>query len=67
MRLLYQGVHEYNPIHCYDERCEIIATPINSNTFTEFDLKKVKILTWKIKKPKNLKFLFFRFFSFKRT
>jgi len=29
-------------IHCYDERYEVIATPINSNKFTDFDLKKVK-------------------------
>ena len=45
MRLLYQGVHEYNPMHCYDERYEVIATPINSNKFTDFELKKVEILT----------------------
>jgi len=37
-----QGIHEDYPIHCYDERYEIIATPIglNSNRFTDFDLKK---------------------------
>ena len=32
---------------------------MNSNEFTEFDMKKVKILTWKsknLKKPKNLTF-----------
>jgi len=34
------GVHEDYPIHCYDERYEIVATPINSNRFTDFDLKK---------------------------
>jgi len=28
------------PIHCYDERYEIIATPINSNRLTDFNLKK---------------------------
>jgi len=27
-------------MHCYVERYEIIATPINSNKFTEFDMKK---------------------------
>ena len=26
-------------IHCYDERYEIIITPINSIRFTDFDLK----------------------------
>jgi len=57
-----QGVHEDYPIHCYDER--YIATPINSNKFTDFDLKKVKILTWKIKKPKKPKFPLFRFLRF---
>jgi len=25
-----QGVHEDYPIHCSDERYEVIATPINS-------------------------------------
>jgi len=36
-----QGVHEDYPlIHCYDKRYEIIATPINSNRFTDSDLKK---------------------------
>ena len=34
------GLHEDYPIHCYDERYKIIATPINSNRFTYFDLKK---------------------------
>jgi len=28
--------------HCHDERYELIATPINSNKFTEFDLTKSK-------------------------
>ena len=37
-----QEVHQYYPIHCYDECYKIIATPINSNTFTHFDLKKLK-------------------------
>ena len=27
-------------IRCYVERYEIIATPINSDKFTEFDVKK---------------------------
>jgi len=27
-------------MHCYVWRYEIIATPINSNKFTEFDMKK---------------------------
>ena len=40
-----QGVHEDYPIHCYDERYEVIATPINSNKFKDFDLKKGKNLT----------------------
>ena len=35
-----QGVHEDYPIHYYDERYEITATPINLNKFTDFDLKK---------------------------
>jgi len=35
-----QGVHEDYPIHCYDVRDEVIATPINSNKLTDFDLKK---------------------------
>ena len=34
---------------------EVIATPINSNKFTDFDLRKVKTLTGKIKKPKKPK------------
>jgi len=28
------------PIHCYDDLYKIIATPRNSNRFTDFDLKK---------------------------
>jgi len=36
-----QGVHEDYPIHCFDERYEIIAIPINSSRFTDFDLKLV--------------------------
>ena len=47
-----QGVHEDYPTQSYDERYEIIAKPINSNRFTDFDLKQVKKMTWKIKKPK---------------
>jgi len=31
------GVHENYPIHCYDERCKKIATPINLNRLTDFD------------------------------
>ena len=27
-------------VHCYVERYKIIETPINSNKFTEFDMKK---------------------------
>jgi len=34
-----QGVHEDYPMLCYYERYEIIATPINSNRFKDFDLK----------------------------
>jgi len=34
------SLHEDYHIHCYDERYEIIATPINSNRFKDFDLKK---------------------------
>jgi len=52
-------------MHCYVERHKIIAIPINSNKFTEFDMKKYKI--WlenkKIKKPRNLTFQDFRFFK----
>jgi len=33
-------VHEDYPIHCYDELYEVIATAINSNKFTDIDLKK---------------------------
>jgi len=40
-----QGVHEGYPIHCYDERYEVTPTPINSNKFSDFDLKKVKSFT----------------------
>jgi len=40
-------------MHCYVERYEVITSPINSNKFTEFDMKKQKDL--KIKRPKNLK------------
>jgi len=29
-------------MHCYVQRYEIIAAPINSNKFTEFDMKKHK-------------------------
>jgi len=28
-----------NRLHCYVERYEILATPINSNKFTKFDMK----------------------------
>jgi len=48
-------VHEGYPIHWYDERYEVIETPINPNEFTDFDLKKVNILTWEIKKLKKPK------------
>jgi len=27
-------------MHCYIERYKTIATPINANKFTEFDMKK---------------------------
>jgi len=40
-----QGVHEDYPTQSYDERYEIIAKPINSNRFTDFDLKQVKKMT----------------------
>ena len=39
---------------------KIIATPMNSNKFTEFDMK-IKNFDLKIKKPKNLTFQVFRF------
>ena len=61
-----QEVHEDYPTHCYDERYEVIATPIDSNRFTDFDLKKVKILTWKLKNLKNLNFPLFRFLGFQK-
>ena len=35
-----QGVHEDHPIHCCDERYEIIATPINLKKIADFDLEK---------------------------
>jgi len=41
-------------MHCYVERYEIIAMPINTNKFTEFDMKKYKF--WlENQKPKILK------------
>ena len=44
-------------MHCYVERYEITTTPINSNKFTEVDMKKQKDLKIKRpKKPKNLTF-----------
>jgi len=43
------GLHEDHSIHFNDERYKIITTQINSNKFTDFDLKN---LTWK---NKNLK------------
>ena len=49
-----QGVHENYHIG--------YTIPINSNKFTDFVLKKVKILTWKIKKPKKPKISTFQFF-----
>jgi len=43
-------VHEDYPKHCYDERYKIIAAPINSNRFTDFDF--IKYFDLKIsKKP----------------
>jgi len=48
-----QEAHEDYPLHCYDERCEIIASPINSNRFTDFDFKN--------KKPKKTKIPTFQF------
>ena len=50
-----QRVHEDYPIHCHDERYEVIKTPINGNKFTDSDLQKLKILTL-FKQPKNLGF-----------
>ena len=47
-------------MHCYVERYKIIATPINYDKFTEFDMKSKKS-DLKIKKPKNLTFEVFRF------
>jgi len=35
-----QEVHKDYPIFCYDKHYKIIATPTNSNKFTDFDLKK---------------------------
>ena len=41
---------------------------MNSNEFTEFDMKKVKILTWKSKNLKNLTtYNFSGFLGFKKT
>ena len=37
-----QEVHGDYSIHCVDERKKIIATPINSNKFTDFDLEEYK-------------------------
>jgi len=46
---------------CYVERYKIIATPMNSNKFTEFDLKKEKF--WlENQKPKKPNFRFFSLF-----
>jgi len=44
-------------MRCYVERYKIIATVMNSNKFTEFDMK-IKNSDLKIKnlKPKNLTF-----------
>jgi len=50
-------------MHCYVERYEIIATPINSNKFTEFDMKS-KNSDLKIKNLKNLKPNFLGFLGF---
>jgi len=46
-----QGVQEDDSIglHCYDERYETIATPINPNWFTDIDLKKYKFWLEKLK------------------
>jgi len=46
-------------MHCYVERYKIIATPINYDKFTEFDMKSKKS-DLKIKKPKNLTSGFFK-------
>jgi len=53
------------PIHCYDERNEIIATPINSNRFTEFYLKSKNVNLKKFKAPIKRKFPLFSFLGFK--
>jgi len=31
---------EDSRMHCYVEHCKIIVTPMNSNKFIEFDMKK---------------------------
>ena len=37
-----EGLNEDKLMHCYVERYKIIATPKNSNKFTELDMKKQK-------------------------
>ena len=36
----YKKIRPSEVMHCYVERYKIIATPMNSNKFTEFDMKK---------------------------
>ena len=42
-RKYVQEAHEGYSIHCYDERYKIIATPINSSRFTDFDFKNKNV------------------------
>ena len=39
IRLKRRPIHEEKLMHCYVECYEIIATPTNSNKFTEFHIK----------------------------
>jgi len=50
-------------MHCYVEPYKIIATPINFNKFTEFDIKS-KHSDLKFKNLNNLKKLTFQVFRF---
>ena len=52
-------MHVDYTIRCYNERYEIIAIPINSNKFTDFDLKKSKNFKSKKFKSKSVNLLEF--------
>lgn len=59
-----QELHKEYLVLCYDERKQIIATPLNSNTFTDFVLKKQKFCLEKVKKRKRPKIVFFKSYRF---